>query len=505
MLTQKNKKYEWGEKQEEAFCILKDELCNAAVLVLPDRPDDFMVYCDASNQGFGCVLMQRGKVIAYAARQLKVHQKNYTTHDLELGAVELIMRQRRWIELFIDYDCQICYHPGKVNVVVDVLSRKEILKPRRVHAMSMTIYSGLKTKILEPQGEASKDLKVPAEMLRGLDAQFERQDDSGLYFMDLIWIPLTGNVRTLILDEAHTSKYSIHPGADKMYYDLRDLYWCPGIRKGIALHGVPISIISDRNSRFTSQMQTLQKALGTRLDMSTAYHPQTNGQSECNIQTLEDMLKAYVIDFGGNWDAHLPLVESWGESVDWTRNYTRDYREDSPNKGKTCDNERPSEKSYANKRRKPLEFNIGNRVLLKVSPWKGVVRLSMKGKLALRYVGSFEIIEQVGPVAYRLRLPQELRGIHDTFHESNLKKCLADVSLQVPLEEIKISDKLHFVEEPVEIVDREMKRLKQRRIPLVKVRWNSKRGSKFTWEREDQFKSKHPHLFATTLSDEVSP
>ncbi|GKB81015.1 putative reverse transcriptase domain-containing protein, partial [Tanacetum coccineum] len=146
------------------------------------------------------------------------------------------MRQRRWIELFSDYDCEIRYHPGKANVVADALSRKERLKPRRVRAMSMTIYSGLKTKILEAQGEASKDLKAPAEMLRGLDAQFERQDDSGLYFMDLIWIPSTGNVRTLILDEAHTSKYSIHPGADKMYYDLRDLYWWPGMRKDIALY-----------------------------------------------------------------------------------------------------------------------------------------------------------------------------------------------------------------------------------------------------------------------------
>ncbi|GJY69857.1 putative reverse transcriptase domain-containing protein [Tanacetum coccineum] len=357
-----NKKYELDEKQEEAFCILKDELCNAAVLVLPDRPDDFMVYCDASNQGFGCVLMQRGKVIAYAARQLKVHQKNYTTHDLELGAVELIMRQRRWIELFIDYNCQIGY-------------------PIR------------RDQILEPQSESSKGFSRCQQKSKGLNAQFER--------------PMT-------VDYTHRSEFGF-----------------PNI---------------------------------------TCY-----------------------------------VGRSWGESVDWTRNYTRDYREDSPNKGKTCDNERPSEKSYADKRRKPLEFNVGNRVLLKVSPWKGVVRFSMKGKLALRYVGSFEIIEQVGPVAYRLRLPQELGGIHDTFHESNLKKCLADVSLQVPLEEIKISDKLHFVEEPVEIVDREMKRLKQRRIPLVKVRWNSKRGSEFTWEREDQFKSKHPHLFATTLSDEVSP
>ncbi|GJX07167.1 putative reverse transcriptase domain-containing protein [Tanacetum coccineum] len=175
MLTQKNKKYEWGDKQEEAFRILKDKMCNAPVLALPDGPDDFVVYYDASNQGFGCVLMQRGKVIAYASRQLKVHEKNYTTHDLELGVYifdqnKLNMRQRRCIELFSDYDYEIRYHSGIANVVANALSKKERIKPRRVRAMSMIIYSGIKTKILEAQSEASKDLKALTEMLRGLDA-----------------------------------------------------------------------------------------------------------------------------------------------------------------------------------------------------------------------------------------------------------------------------------------------------------------------------------------------
>ncbi|GJY47328.1 putative reverse transcriptase domain-containing protein [Tanacetum coccineum] len=135
LLTQKNKTYVWGDEQDEAFRILKEKLCNAPVLALPDGPDDFVVYCDASKQGFGCVLMQRGKVIAYASRQLKKHEKNYTTHDLELGAVkDLNMRQRRWIELLSDYECEIKYHSGKANVVADALSRKERLKPRRLSA-----------------------------------------------------------------------------------------------------------------------------------------------------------------------------------------------------------------------------------------------------------------------------------------------------------------------------------------------------------------------------------
>ncbi|GJT87887.1 hypothetical protein Tco_1069604 [Tanacetum coccineum] len=229
------------------------------------------------------------------------------------------------------------------------------------------------------------------------------------------------------------------------------------------------------------------------------------------IQTLEDIMRACVVDFGGS--CHLSIrcasfealygrkcrspviwAEIGGSSligpklVQETTNKVVLVKE----KPKAT---RDRQKSYVDYRRKPLEFEVGDHVLLKVTPRKGVVRFGKKGKLELRYVGPFEILERTGLVAYRLRLPEELIGAHDTFHVSNLKKCLGNANLHVPLNEIKIDKTLRFVEEPVEIMDREIKSLKRSRIPLVKVRWNSKRGPEFTWEREDYMKSKYPQLF----------
>ncbi|KAJ0800996.1 putative nucleotidyltransferase, Ribonuclease H [Helianthus annuus] len=238
------------------------------------------------------------------------------------------------------------------------------------------------------------------------------------------------------------------------------------------------------------------------------------------------MLRACVIDFGGSWDSHLPLIEfSYNNSYHSSINmapfealYGRKCR--SP----VCWNEigeaqltgpeliletadkvkkirenlqtaRSRQKCYADRRRKPLEFQVGDHVLLKVSPWKGVIRFGKKGKLAPRYVGPFKIVERVGKVAYRLELPPELGNVHPTFHVSNLRKCLADENLHIPLDEIRVDNTMHFVEKPVEIVDRSFKQLKGKRIKLVKVRWESKRGPEFTWEREDQMKAKYPHLF----------
>ncbi|GKB87964.1 putative reverse transcriptase domain-containing protein, partial [Tanacetum coccineum] len=208
--------------------------------------------------------------------------------------------------------------------------------------------------------------------------------------------------------------------------------------------------------------------------MSTAYHPQKDGQSERTIQTLEDMLRACVIDFGGNWDVHLPLVEFF-----YNNSYHSSIRLIGPELVQETTDKvvlikeklkaaRDRHKRYADNRRKPLEFKVGDKVLLKVSPWKGVMRFGKKGKLAPRYVGPFEILERIGPVAYRFRLPNELSEVHDTFHVSNLKKCLADANLHVPLDEIEVDKTLYFVEKPIEIMDREVKTLKRSKIPIVK-------------------------------------
>ncbi|GJS83925.1 putative reverse transcriptase domain-containing protein [Tanacetum coccineum] len=484
-LSKKSVKFEWGEKAEAAFQLLKQKFCSAPILALPEGSENFVVYCDASHKGLGAVLMQREKVIAYASCQLKK---------------ELNMRQRRWLELLSDYDCEIRYHPGKANVVADALSRKERSKPLRVRALVMTIGLNLPKQILSAQLEARKEENFINKDLCGMINKLEPRSDGTLCLNNRSWIPCFGELRALIMHESHKSKYSIHPGSDKMYQDLKKLYWWPNMKAEIATY--------------------VSKCLT---------HPETDGQSERTIQTLEDMLRACVLDFGKGWDKHLPLVEfsynnSYHTSIKaapFEALYGRKCRSpicwaevgDSQLTGPEIIHEtterivqikshiqaaRDRQKSYADVRRKPLEFQVGDKVMLKVSPWKGVIRFGKRGKLNPRYIGPFKIIAKVGTVAYRLELPERLSRVHSTFHVSKLKKCMADEPLAIPLDEIQVDDKLNFIEEPVEIMDREVKRLKQSRIPIVKVRWNSRRGPEFTWEREDQMQKKYPHLFTNS-------
>ncbi|GJW76527.1 putative reverse transcriptase domain-containing protein [Tanacetum coccineum] len=434
VLTQKSKTYNLDEEQENAFQTLKDKLCNTLVLALLEGSEDFVVYCDASGLGLG---------------------------------------------------------------------RKERVKPKRVRSMNMTLQTSIKNRILAAQKEAYDE---STGLQKGLDEMIKHKSDGALYYLDRIWVLLKGDVRTLIMDESYKSKCltclkvkaehqrpsgllqqpeipewkweriamdfvtklprtssghdTIWVIVDRLtksahFLPMREDYKMDRLARlylneNVARHGVPISIISDRDSRFTSRFwQSMQEALGTHLDMSTAYHPQTDGQNVCHLRLWAEVGEGQLIG--------PELVHETTEKISQIKDILMAARD-------------------------------------------RVVRFAKKGKLAPRFVGHFEIIEKVGPVAYRLDLPEELNGVHDTFHVSNLKKCLADPILQVPLDEIRVDYMLIFEEEHVEILEQEVKKLKRSRIAIIKVRWNSKCRPEFTWEREDQMKLKYQHLFSAFSS-----
>ncbi|GKB61875.1 putative reverse transcriptase domain-containing protein [Tanacetum coccineum] len=381
-LTHKKVKFIWGDKQEAAFQLLKQKLCSASILALPKGSKDFIAYCDASIKGLGSVLMQIEKVIAYASRQLKIHEKNYTTNDLELGAVvfalkiwrhylygtkctvftdhkslqhildqnELNMRQRCWLELLSDYDCEIRYHPRKANVVVDALSRKERIKPL-------------------------KDLKKLRK------EKLEPHADGTLCLNGRSWLPYYGDLQTVIMHDK-----------------------CLTYAKVKAEHQRPSGLLVQSDI-------TQWKWDNITMDFVTKLPKSSQGYD--TIWVIVDRLTKSTI--------FVPMKET-----------------------------------------------------------------NHMEKLA------------------RMYLKEVVMRVHNTFHVSNLKKCYADEPLAVPLDGLHIDDKLHFVEEPVKIMDREVKRLRQSRVPIVKVRWNSRRGPEFTWEREDQFRKKYPHLFTKTAPSMIS-
>ncbi|GJZ74720.1 putative reverse transcriptase domain-containing protein [Tanacetum coccineum] len=475
-LTQKGVKFDWGDKAEAAFQLIKQKLCSAPIQALPKGSEDFIVHYDASIKGLGTILKARiENMIAYASCQLKIHEKNYTTHDLKLGVVkELNMRQRRWLELLSDYDCEIRYHPGKANVVVDALSRKEKIKPLRVRALVMTIGLDLPKQILEAQIEAQKPENIKNENVGGVGCpdmvKVEHQRPSGLLVQPEIpqkkWDNITMDFVTRLPKSSQ--------GCDTIWM----------IVDRLTKSAIFIPMRETNPMEKLARMYLKEKDLGTSLDMSTAYHPQTDGQRERTIQTLEDMLRACAIDFGKAFygrKCRSPIC--WAEvgEVQLTSlELVQETTEKIIQIKQRMQAARDRQKSYAYLKRKPMEFQVGDKVMLKVSPWKGVVRFGKRGKLNLRYVGPFKVLEQVGSVVYKLELPQELSKVHNTFHVSNLKKCHANEPLAVPLDGLHIDDKFHFVEEPVEIMDHEVKRLKQSLIPVVKVRWNSRRGLEFT-------------------------
>nr|GEU39342.1 putative reverse transcriptase domain-containing protein [Tanacetum cinerariifolium] len=431
----------------------------------------------------------------------------------------------------------------------------------------MTIGLDLPKQILEAQIEALKPDNLEKEDVGGMirrdipKEKLEPRADGTLCLNGRSWLPCYGDLRSVIMHESHKMKYSIHPGSDKIYQDMKKLYWWPNMKANIATyvskcltcarvkaeHQRPsgllvqpaisewkwdnitmdfitkppkspqdfdtIWVIVDRLTKSAHFLPIREndpldklarlclnkiKDLGTDISMSTAYHPETDGQSERTIQTLEDMMRACVIDFGKCWVKHLPLCKfsynnSYHASIKaapYEAPYGRKCRSpvcwaevgEAQLTGpeliqETTENivlikqriqaAQDRQTSYADLKRKLMEFEVGVRFMLKVSPWKGVVRFDKRNP---RYVGPFKVLAKVGKVAYRLELPQELSKVHHTFHVSNLKKCYADEPLVMPLEGIHVDDRLQFVEEPVEIMERETKRLKRSRIPLVMVR-----------------------------------
>ena len=674
-LTQKNVPFLWSDACESSFQKLKTLLTSAPVLALPSGSGGFTVYCDASGVGLGSVLMQEGKVIAYASRQLKVHEKNYPVHDLELLAVvfalklwrhylygepceiftdhkslqylftqkDLNGRQRRWLELLKDYDLSIRYHPGKANVVADALSRKSMgslayldadMRPlaRELQALSISgvrfddsvpgrvlayvgSQSSLASQIRERQFEDPYLRDLRDRVLSGGVSSFVIGDDGALRLNGRVCVPAIVELRQMILAEAHSSRYSIHPGTAKMYHDLRELYWWKGMKRDVAdyvsrclncqqvkyehrrpagvtqsmpipewkweqitmdfvvglpltvgkhdsvwvvvdrltksahfipvrttytserlarifieqivrLHGAPVSIISDRGAQFTAQFwRSFQRELGTRVDLSTAFHPQTDGQSERTIQILEDMLRACAIDFGGHWDSHLPLAEfaynnsyqasiqmapfealygrrcrspiGWFESGE-VQVLGPDLVQQTLDKVRVIqDRLRTAQSrqiSYADRRRRDLEFMVGDRVFLKVSPMKGVMRFGKKGKLSPRFIGPFEILERVGAVAYRLALPPSL-SVHPVFHVSMLRKYVHDLSHVIDMASVEVDGDLAYSEEPIAIVAREVRKMRSKVIPLVRVQWGYHSIAEATWELESEMRERHPRLF----------
>nr|GEV46970.1 putative reverse transcriptase domain-containing protein [Tanacetum cinerariifolium] len=482
-LTQKGIKFDWGKKEESAFQLIKQKLCSTPILALPEGSEDFVVYCDASHKGFGVVLMQR--VIAYDSQKLKANvvadalsrkekikplrvralvmtigldlprqileaqiealkpenlEKEYVggmnRKDIPKEKLEpradgtLCLNDRSWLPRYSDLDMKKLYWWPNMKANIATYVRKCLT------------YARVKAEHQRPSGLLVQ-LATPEWKWDNIMMDFITKLSKSPQGFDTIWV-----IVDRLTKSAHILPIKENDPLDK----LARLY----LNRIVARHEIPVLIICDRDERFTSNFwRSFQKALGTDISMSIAYHPETDGQSERTIQTLKDMLRACVIDFGKCWVKHLPLCEfsynnSYHASIK-AAPYEALY-------GKKCRSPRiqaaqDRQKSYADLKRKSMEFEVGDKVMLKVSPWKGVVRLGKRGKLNPRYVEPFKVLAKVRKVSYRLELPQELSRVHHTFHVSNLKKCYANEPLVMPLEGIHVDDRLQFVEEPVEIME----------------------------------------------------
>nr|KYP61005.1 Retrotransposable element Tf2 [Cajanus cajan] len=501
-LTRKDQPFVWTDACEQSFQELKRRLTTFPVFVLHDTDEHFDVFCDASYQGLGCVLMQGGRVVAYTSRQLKNHERNYPTRDLELAAVVFSLKSWR----------------------------------HYLYGARFTVFSDHKSlKYLFDQKELNMRQRRWMEFIKDFNFQLIGQ----------ICLPCDSELRRAVLEEGHMSRLSIHPGMTKMYQDIKKSFWWPGMKKEIAkfvaasearrgfivgtrnsdsiwvivdrltkcahfllvnkrwslerlaqlyireivrLHGVPSSIISDRDPRFTSRFwKTLHQALGTRLRLSSAYHPQTDGQSEKTIQSLEDLLRACVLDHLGSWEEVLPLVEF---------TYNNSYH--------ASIGMAPFEALYGRRCRTPLCWvnkmlsharDVVVFVTTRLVTTHHTVYLKPDRKEQVYpKIHPELLLQRVGPVAYRLALSPSLSNLHDVFHVSLLGRYVHDPSHVVELDDVWVKENLTFEKISVVVVDDKLKELRGKSIALVKVLWDAATGEA-TWEVEQQCRERYPFLF----------
>ena len=555
-LTRKDVKYDWGDACQKSFDELKGRLTSAPVLALPNGRDRFVVYSDASRQGLGCVLMQNDRVIlevedsgallaTFHVRPLLVDQiLAGQSQDPQMIKLKEEIEKGKKAEFQIRDDGMIV--KGQRMCVPEYGElKREIMEEAHLSAYAMHPGSTKMYKTLKEHywwnGMKKEIASFVSRCLTCQQVKAEHQKPAGK--LQLLPIPVwkwekitmdfvTGLPRTqrqhdaiwVIVDRLTKSAHFLPINVEDSLEKLAKLY----VDEIVRLHGVPVSIVSDRDPRFTSRFwPSLQTALGTRLHFSTAFHPQTDGQSERTIQTLEDMLRACVMEFKGSWDTHLTLMEfaynnSYQASIDmapFEALYGRKCRTpvcwDEVGERRLVGPElvqitlekvkvvrdnlkiaRDRQRSYADNRRRDLQFKIGDRVFLKISPWKGVLRFGRRGKLSPRYIGPYEILSKVGPVAYKLKLPPELSRIHDTFHVSMLRKYIPDPSHVLREQPVQLKENLTYEEIPVQIVDRKEQVLRSKVIPLVKVLWKNHEREAATWEPEAQMRRQYPQLFS---------
>ncbi|GJW13794.1 putative reverse transcriptase domain-containing protein [Tanacetum coccineum] len=391
--------------------------------------------------------------------------------------------------------------------------RKEKDQPLRVRALDMTIGLNLPKQILNAQTEARKPENIKNEDVGGMlvenaknleaimTEKLEPHADGTLCLNGRSRLPYYGDLRNVIMHESHKLKYSIHPGSDKMYQDMKKLYWWPNMKADIATyvskcltcakvkaeHQRPSGLLvqpkipewkwDNITMDFVTKLPKSSQGYDTiwvivdRLTKSAIFVPmrETDPMDKLARMYLKEVVTRHGIPLSIICDRDPRFASNFWRSLQNALEIVQETTEKIIQIKKRMQAARDRQKSYADLKRKPMEFQVGDKVMLKVSPWKGVVHFGKRGKLNPRYVGPFKVLEKVGEVAYKLKLPEELSRVHNTFHVSNLKKCHADEPLAVPLDGLHIDDKLQFVEEQVEIMDREVKRLRQSRIPLVKV------------------------------------